>query len=67
MSTKVAKAAVLRNRHKRIIRDEIRALIATLSGGWDIVVTVRRAAQTADEEQKIREEVRKLFGSPFSV
>lgn len=67
MSTKAAKGAVVRNRHKRIIRDELRQLLATIPNGWNIVVTVRRSAHSGDEEQKIREEVRKLFGSPFSA
>lgn len=66
MSTKAAKLATVRNRHKRIVRDELRPLISKISGSWNIIVTIRQAATSPDGEQKIREEVRKLFASPFS-
>lgn len=61
MGTKVAKSAVVRNRHKRVIRDILRTRLPTWPVGRQVAVFVRRAATTPADWDALREEVRTLL------
>lgn len=65
MSTKVAKSAVIRNRHKRHIRAVIRELLPSLPSGWDVIVTVTKVVPDRSAWPAFREELRNLFARRF--
>jgi len=48
VSKRVSKHAVERNYLKRLLGEALRPLLPELAPGWDIVLTVRQSALTAD-------------------
>lgn len=67
ISTKTAKRAVDRNRHKRQVRAVVRGLLTDLPAGWDILITVRHAVRGQADWPVFREELRKLLKRRFSA
>lgn len=65
ISTKVAKRAVDRNRHKRQVRAVVREVLAKLPAGWDILITVRQATPDHTAWPAFREELRNLLKRRF--
>lgn len=60
VSRKVSKRAVVRNRLRRIIREELRLLLPSSAPGFDVVITLLPGAR--EETCNIRSEVRTLLG-----
>lgn len=48
MSKRVSKHAVERNRLKRLLGEALRPFLPELAPGWDLVLTVRQSALSAD-------------------
>ena len=48
VSKRVSKHAVARNYLKRLLGEALRPLLPEMTSGWDIVLTVRQSALTAD-------------------
>ncbi len=55
ISQKVSKKAVIRNRIKRQIRQVIRELLPTISGGWKVVIVVRPGSVECNYEHFLGE------------
>ncbi len=48
VSKRISKYAVVRNHSKRLLAEAIRPLLDELSGGWDVVISVRHQILDAD-------------------
>jgi ribonuclease P protein component len=55
VSKRISKHAVVRNHIKRLLSEAVRASLADLPPGWDIVITARSEAKTASLELLKRE------------
>lgn len=66
MSTKTAKRATVRNRHKRQVRATLAATDHRLPQGWDIFVTIQQAVTNRADWPAFREELRTLLNTRFA-
>lgn len=66
MSTKTAKRATVRNRHKRHVRATLAALSYHLPPGWDIFVTIHQVVSSPADWPAFREELRTLLNTRFA-
>ena len=48
VSKRISKYAVIRNHKKRLLGEAIRSSLNELSGGWDVVISVRHQILDAD-------------------
>jgi ribonuclease P protein component len=60
VSKRISKHAVTRNYIKRLLSDAIRASLQELSGGWDVIFSVRSSILTADLPM-LQQDVRMLL------
>jgi ribonuclease P protein component len=60
VSKRISKHAVTRNYIKRLLSEAIRASLQELSGGWDVIFSVRSSILTADLPM-LQQDVRMLL------
>ncbi len=69
VSKRISKRAVVRNHIKRLLGEAIRPSLDELSGGWDVVISVKHQVLDADLRDLIHEITTllrraRLLGSP---
>lgn len=60
VSKRISKHAVERNYIKRLLAEAIRPFLSEIPNGWDIVISVRNSARTANL-QTFKNDIRKLL------